>query len=164
MKKTLILSILLFSIFSLTAQTLIQDSIDIFTGKCYKQTSLNTLFVSDSLILTYRLINVENDIEIQLILSGKFSPILSIARNQKILLKLSNNKIIKSFDKIYSMTYLYENVYHIEAYYDLSKNQIRLLKNNLINNLRIYTSNIDFEIEILNKDAEKFKQSIILIN
>jgi len=170
-KKALILSIILIAtLIQVSAQTLTQNETDEFTGSTVKHSSWETLNASMKYTAYFRISKI-NDFYYFDLKMAIGSTVFSIDKDQEIMFKLSNGKIIKIPNLEYTITcegcgargYVGSGIQGIQVSYNLTSEQIKELKNNSIVKIRIYTNIGYVENNLKPKYYQKILNSLLII-
>ena len=163
--KNLILTSLLLLLSVL--QTFSQDckydknEIDKFNGKLILETKKTTVYANSldpqmkSMFFRFSQIDSLNFLEV----SKWYSSIISVNKSDKFLLKLDNGQLIELESMKYSIATPYSGKWHIDIDYFLSKENLKFLQNNLITEVRIYTTDGYIEESVNSKNSIKIKSS-----
>ena len=168
--RILIIAALLLNIFNLSAQKLVKNSKDEFTGALVKETSWETVVMKSNLTLYSRArkINDQYILDFKITMGGS---VFSMDKGDEIMFKLSNGKIQSIENAEYSITssgggargLAGSNMQGLEASFYVDQNIIDDLKTYNIEKIRIYTTDGYVE-EDVNKDKDiKFKSLLKLV-
>ena len=151
------------------AQKIVKNETDEFTGSSIKQSDWNTLSMTRDLACYFRISQVNNKLrfDLKLNLAGK---VFSIDKGQEIMFKLSNNEIVKLENVKYTVTcngcaakgIVGSNTEGIQVTYYLTQEKLKLLTDNEVVKVRVYTSEGYVEDSIKAKNYRKLKGALSL--
>lgn len=143
------------------SQTLEENKVDEFTGNSVKRTSWEILNQTMKFNAFSRIsrINENTYLDLKIMIGGK---VFAIAEGDELMLKLSNDEIIKLQSIKYEITctgcgargYSGSQAQGLSVIYSIANDQIEKLKNNSIIRVRIYTTNGYVEEDTKPKNAD----------
>ncbi|MDB5274068.1 MAG: hypothetical protein JWO58_2435 [Chitinophagaceae bacterium] len=172
--KTIFLNTFLISLLLIPAcfgQSLEENQKDAFTKRQIKRTSWETLSMSMDFTAYYRISKIDSTIYFDLKMMIASGSVFAINKGQEIMFKLTNGEIVKSGSLEYAITctgcgakgYVGSAAQGIDISYLLDSTQINLLKNNVVEKVRIYTTDGYVEHIIKSGAYTKLKKSLSLI-
>ena len=169
MKKTLLILLLLFISFC-KAQKISEDYIDDFTKNKIKRTEWETLTFEMKAVTYYRLNKIDNQYYIQLkIMLGDVYFLIN--QNDELMFKLKNDEIVTLKNTKYttscvgcgSIGFNGSKSQGINTSYFISEEHYKLLSQNSVSKIRIYTSNNFIDLEIKDKKSDILQKALKLI-
>lgn len=172
MKNIIALFILILISYSNFGQQIVKNEVDEFTGKTLKATSWETLNKKSSLYSYVRFQKVDNTLYFYFkMMIGNGKKVYSVDQGEVLLLKFSDDEIIKVTNLEYEITthgagakgLSGSNILGAELVCLINKEILNKFKEKTISKVRVITSIGYVEAEVNEKQAEKFKELASLL-
>lgn len=170
MKKTALLGLLVFFGVLTFGQTLEKNEVDEFTNNSVKRTSWETINMTMKFTAYFRISKINDNTYFDLKMMIGTS-VFSINKGQELMIKLSNDNIVKLPNLEYAITcrgcgakgLSGSEAQGIQVSYPISKEQIEQLKSGTGNKLRIYTNDGYVENDMKAKNYNKIIKALSLV-